>query len=135
MSEPAILALWQTVGMHISAGALSTFLIADQEQFHAERAAAVSVGLARSPWQHPDRTGTRVHGKNEPCQILCNPWETASCPVQANDRLRLLLVLQGGADPVVQRHALALEVLAQLGVSQQWCRMLLTLFSHDQTDT
>src|SRR6266702_7541101 len=36
MSEPKILELLETVGMHISAGQLSGWLIKDQEQFHAE---------------------------------------------------------------------------------------------------
>src|SRR5437588_12629779 len=52
MSEPKILELLQTVGMHISAGQLSDFLIQDQEQFHAESAAVVRAGLASSPWHH-----------------------------------------------------------------------------------
>src|SRR5438105_7661756 len=39
MSEPKSLELLQTVGMHISAGQLSDFLIQDQEPFHAESAA------------------------------------------------------------------------------------------------
>ena len=47
MSEPKILELLQTVGMHISAGQLSDFLIKDQEQFHAESAAVVRAGLSK----------------------------------------------------------------------------------------
>ena len=73
MSEPKILELLQTVGMSISAGQLSAMLIKDQEQFHAESAAVVQAGLASSPWQHLDSTGTRVNGKNEHCHVLCNP--------------------------------------------------------------
>src|SRR5436853_6595713 len=65
MSEPKILELLQTVGMSISAGQLSHFLIKDQEQFHAESAAVVQAGLASSPWQHLDSTATRVDGKTE----------------------------------------------------------------------
>jgi hypothetical protein len=74
MSEPKILELLHTVGMSISAGQLSAFLIKDQEQFHAERAAVVRAGLASSSWQHLDSTGTRVNGKNQQCHVLCNPW-------------------------------------------------------------
>src|SRR5205807_7147775 len=54
MSEPKILELLETVGMHISAGQLSNWLIKDQEQFPAESAAVVQAGLASSPWQHLD---------------------------------------------------------------------------------
>ena len=135
MSEPKILDFLQTVGMSISAGQLSDMLIKDQELFHAERANVVQAGLSSSPWQHLDSTGTRVNGKNEQCHILCNPLYTAYCTLPAKDRLSLLRVLQGGADPVFQMNDLALELLPQLGVSEKWCRTLPTLVSHDQTYT
>src|SRR5713226_3227868 len=77
MSEPKILELLQTVGMHISAGQLSAFLIQDQEQFHAESEAVVRAGLTSSPWHHLDSTGTRVDGQNQHCHVLCNPLYTA----------------------------------------------------------
>jgi hypothetical protein len=135
MSEPKILDFLQTVGMSISAGQLSDMLIKDQGRFHAESAAVVKAGLASSPWQHLDSTGTRVNGKNEQCHILCNPLYTAYCTLPAKDRMTLLRVLQGGADPVFQLNALALELLPQLGVSEKWCRTLPTLLPHDQTYT
>src|SRR5712692_3077281 len=86
-------------------------------------------------FQHLDSTGTRVNGKNEQCHILCNPLYTAYWTLPAKDRLSLLRVLQGGADPLFQLNALALELMAQLGVSQKWCRTLPTLLPHDQTYT
>jgi len=135
MSEPKILDLLQTVGMLISAGHLSGMLVKDQEQFHAERAAVVKAGLASSPWQHLDSTGTAVNGKNEQCHILCNPLYTAYWTLPAKDRLSLLRVLQGGTDPVFQVNTLALELMAQLGVSEKWCRILPTLLPQDQTYT
>ena len=135
MSEPKILDFLQTVGMLMSAGQLSDMLIKGQEQFHAERAHVLQAGLSSSPWQHLDSTGTAVNGKNEQCHILCNPLYTAYCTVPAKDRLSLLRVLQGGAAPVFQMNALALELLPQLGVSEKWCRTLPTLLPHDQTYT
>jgi Transposase IS66 family len=135
MSEPKIQDFLQTVGMSLSAGQLSDMLIKDQELFHAERANVVQAGLSSSPWQHLDSTGTRVNGKNEQCHILCNPLYTAYCTLPAKDRLSLLRVLQGGADPAFQVNDLALELLPQLGVTQKWCRTLPTLLSHDQTYT
>ncbi|MEO9027545.1 MAG: transposase [Ktedonobacteraceae bacterium] len=135
MSEPKILGLLQTIGMSISAGQLSDLLIKKQERFHAESAAVVQAGLAGSPWQHLDSTGTRVNGQNEQCHILCSPLYTAYCTLPAKDRLSLLRVLQGGADPVFQMNDLALELLAQLGVTEKWRRTLPTLLSHEQTYT
>src|SRR5947209_3760261 len=132
MSEPKILDLLQTVGMHISAGQISDFLIQDQEQFHAESEAVVRAGLTSSPWHHLDSTGTRVNGKNEHCHVLCNPFYTAYCTLPAKDRLSLLKVLMGGADPVFRLNELALTLLQQLGVAKMWCKRLTKLLPHNQ---
>src|SRR5256714_901428 len=132
MSEPKILELLQTVGLHISAGQLSDFLIKDQEQFHAERLAVVRAGLASSPWQHLDSTGTGVNGKNEHCHVLCNPFYTAYCTLPAKDRLSLVRVLMGGADPVFRLNELALNLLKQLGVAKKWGKKLTELLPYEQ---
>ena len=132
MSEPKILELVHTVGMHISAGQLSDFLIKDQEQFHAEREAVVRAGLTSSPWQHLDSTGTSVNGKNEHCHVLCNPFYTAYCTLPSKDRLSLLRVLMGGADPAFRLNELALTLLQQLGVAKKWCKKLTKLLPHEQ---
>jgi hypothetical protein len=132
MSEPKIFEFLQSVGMHISAGQLSDFLIKDQEQFHSERAAVVRAGLESTRWQHLDSTGTRVDGKNEHCHILCNPFYTAYCTLPSKDRLSLLRVLQGGADPVFRLNELALTLLKQLGVAEKWCKKLTELLPKAQ---
>lgn len=135
MSEPKILGLLQTVGLVISAGQLSTLLIKDQDQFHAESADVLQAGLSSSTFQHLDSTGTTVNGKNEQCHILCNPLYTAYRTLPAKDRMTLLRVLQGGADPIFQMNELAVELMAELGVTQKWCHLLPTLLSWDQTYT
>jgi Transposase IS66 family len=135
MSEPKILGLLQTVGLLISAGQLSDLLIKDQEQFHAEGAEVLQAGLSSSSWQHLDSTGTTVNGKNEQCHILCNPLYTAYCTLPAKDRMTLLRVLQGGADPLFQMNELALELMTKLGVTQKWCRLLPTVVPRDQIYT
>ena len=135
MSQPKILTLLQTIGLQISAGQLSTFVIANQDVFHAECAAVLQAGLTSTPWQHLDSTGTGVSGKQQQCHILCNPWYTAYQTLPSKDRLSLLRVLQGGADPVFQLNALAVTLLPLLGVSEKWCRILPTLLPADQTYT
>src|SRR3989440_1818380 len=132
MSEPKILELLETVGMHISAGQLSDFLIKDHKPFHAESAAVVQAGLASSPWQHLDSTGTRVNGKNQQCHVLCNPFYTAYRTLPAKDRLSLLRVLMGGADPAFRLNELALKLLKQLGVAKTWCKKLAKLLPQEQ---
>ncbi len=132
MSEPKILELLQTVGLQISAGQLSHFLIQDQEPFHAERVALVRAGLSSSRWQHLDSTGTRVDGKNQQCHVLCNPLYSAYCTLPANNRLSLLRVLLGGADPLFRLNELAFKLLGQVGVAQKWCQMLAKLLPQEQ---
>jgi hypothetical protein len=132
MSEPKILDLLHTVGMQISAGQLSDFLIKDQEQFHAESAAVVQAGLASSRWQHLDSTATRVDGRNEQCHVLCNPFYTAYYTFPSKDRLSLLRVLQGGTAPTFRLNELALNLLKQLGLAKKWCEKLAQLLPHDQ---
>ena len=132
MSEPKILDLLHTVGMSMSAGQLSDLLIKDQEAFHAERAEVVRAGLSSSPWQHLDSTGTRVNGKNEHCHVLCNPLYTAYCTTAGKDRLSLLRVLLGGADPTFRVNELALSLLKQLGVANKWCKKITTRLPYEQ---
>jgi hypothetical protein len=132
MSEPKLLDLLHTVGMQISAGQLSDLLIKDQEPFHAERAAVVQAGLASSPWQHLDSTGTRVDGRNQHCHVLCNPLYSAYCTLPSRDRLSLLRVLLGGADPSFRWNEGALNLLKQLGVAQKWCKQFSQLLPHEQ---
>jgi Transposase IS66 family len=132
MSEPKILEFLQTAGLQISAGQLSCMLIKDQEVFHEERAAIVQAGLKSSPWQHLDSTGTRVNGHNQHAHVLCNQLYTAYCTLPSKDRMSMLRVLQGGADPVFRCNDLAAQLMGQLGVTEKWTSSLPTLLPHDQ---
>jgi hypothetical protein len=135
MSEPKILEVLQTVGLQISAGQLSDMLIKDQEVFHAECRDVVRAGIESSPWQHLDSTGTRVNGINQHCHVLCNPLYTFYCTTASKDRLSILRVLQGGADPLFQFNALALPLMEQLGVSAKWQMRLCALLGEEQVFT
>jgi hypothetical protein len=132
MSEPKILEVLHTAGVQISAGELSNLLIKDQEVFHAERRAVVRAGLSSSPWQHLDSTGTRVNGHNQHCHVLANPLYTAYCTLPSQDRMSLLRVLQGGADPVFRCNELAMALMSQLAVTSKWISLLPTLLPQEQ---
>jgi hypothetical protein len=132
MSEPKLLEVLQTAGLVISAGQLSDMLIKDQEMFHAEKGAVVQAGLQSSPWQHLDSTGTRVNGNNQHCHILANPLYTAYCTLPAKDRMSMLRVLQGGADPVFRCNELAMALMEQLAITDKWRSLLPTLLPHEQ---
>src|SRR5205807_6991443 len=107
----------------------------DQEVFHAERAAVVQAGLSSSPWQHLDSTGTQVNGYNQHCHVLCNLLYTAYCTLPSKDRMSMLRVLQGGANPLFRCNDLAIELMGKLGVTAKWIRLLPTLLLHNQDIT
>jgi Transposase IS66 family len=132
MSEPKLLEVLQTAGLQMSAGQLSDMLIKDQEPFHAERAQILEAGLGSSPWQHLDSTGTRVNGHNEHCHVLANPLYTFYCTLPSKDRMSMLRVLQGGADPIFRYNDLAAQLMEQLAITDKWRRLLPTLLPHDQ---
>jgi hypothetical protein len=135
MSEPKILSLLQTVGLQISAGQLSNLLIKEQDVFHAESADVVRAGIESSPWHHLDSTGTRVDGINHHCHVLCNPLSTFYCTTATKDRLSVLRVLMGGADPLFHFNAQALTLMGQLGVSAKWQGKLGAILGEEQVCT
>jgi hypothetical protein len=121
VSEPKIVELYRDVGVSISEGEVSNLLIKAQESFHAEKAALVEAGLASSPWQHLDETGTRVNGQNQHCQILCNPLYTAYQTTESKGRLSTLDVLRLGRPREYLYNAEAKSLLAGVlsGVTQK----------------
>lgn len=92
-SESKIVEFFEHMGVQISPGQVSNFLIKDQDHFHAEKDAVYEAGLRSSPWQHIDDTGTRVNGVNEHCHVMCNPLYTAYFTTEKKNRLTVLDVL------------------------------------------
>jgi hypothetical protein len=64
--------------------------------------------------------------------VLANPLYTASCTLPCKDRMSLLRVLEGGADPVFRYTDLAAQLMEQLGITDKWTCLLPTLLPHDQ---
>jgi hypothetical protein len=121
VSEPKILELYRNVGVVISAGQVSNFLIKDQEVFHTEKAAVHQAGLASGPWQHLDETSTRVNGENQFCQVPCNPLYTSYHTTDAKDRQTILDVLRNGRPRAYLFNAEADRLLSGVlsGVAQK----------------
>jgi hypothetical protein len=132
MSEPKLLEVLQTAGLQIRTGELSNMLIKDQEMFHVERANILQAGLESSPWQHLDSTGTRVNGHNQHCHVLCNQLYTVYHTLPSKDRMSMLAVLLGGADPVFRCNDLSAQLMGLLGITDKWRSLLPTLLPHDQ---
>ena len=126
-SEPKILEFYANVGIQISAGELSNWLIKDRGSFHAEKDEVYEAGLRSSPSQHIDDTLTRVNGQNQHCHVVCNPVYTAYHTRPNKDRLSVLDVLRNGRERHFRLNAEALGYLkgetwskAAWGTLQKW---------------
>jgi hypothetical protein len=117
LSEPKILELLGAVGLQVSAGTLSGWLLGDVAGLHGEAAAVYQAGLASSPWQQMDDTLTRVNGENYHCQVVCNPLYTSYHTVAGKDRLSIVDVLRPGQEGIYLLNDLALDWLAAVGMS------------------
>ena len=110
-SEPKIVEFLEHVGIQISAGEISNWLIGERESFHAEKDAVYEAGLASSPYQQTDDTLTRVDGQNQHCHVVCNPVYTAYHTRPSKDRLTVLDVLRNGRQRIFRLNAEALGYL------------------------
>lgn len=119
VAQPKLLELFRNVGVVISAGELSNLLIKNQAVFHAEKTAVYTAGLRSGPWQHYDQTSTRVDGRNQQCNIVCNPLYTAFFTTASKDRLSVLDVLRNLASRTFCFNAETVELLHTLGVAQR----------------
>ena len=119
MTEPKIAALLDNFGIAISSGQISAWLTGAYPGLQEEKRAIVEAGLASSPWQHMDDTGTRVNGENHHCQILCNPLYGAYFTTAHKDRLTVIDVLRNGRPRVFRINEEALDLLRRFGVSKR----------------
>ena len=118
MAEPKILEFFANVGIQLSAGELSNWLIKDWPELHAEKAAIYEAGLRSSPWQHLDDTATRVNGQNEHCHVVCNPLYTAYFTTAHKDRLTIVDVLRNLGARTFRVNAEAIDLLRIFGLAQ-----------------
>ncbi len=91
-SEPKIVEFFTQVGVLISKGEVSNWLVKD----HAEKEALYKAGLHSSAWQQTDTTLTRVNGANHNCHVIGNPLYTVYVTTEKKDRLAVLEALTNG---------------------------------------
>lgn len=118
MAEPKILEFFANVGIRLSAGELSNWLIKDWPDLHAEKAAIYEAGLRSSPWQHLDDTATRVNGQNEHCHVVCNPLYTAYFTTAHKDRLTIVDVLRNLGARTFRINTETIDLLRIFGLAQ-----------------
>lgn len=127
-SEPKILEFLENVGIRISKGEISNWLIQERESFHAEKDAVYEAGLASSPYQQTDDTLTRLDGQNQHCHVVCNPVYTSYHTRASKERLSVLDVLRNGRQRIFRLNEEALGYLenqlkwskAVWGTLQSW---------------
>lgn len=122
MSEPKIREFFANVGILLSGGELSNWLIKDWPELHAEKAAIYEAGLRSSPWQHLDETATRVNGDNWQCHVVCNPLYTACFTTERKDRLSVLDVLRNLQVRTFRLNTEAIDLLHVFGLAQRIVR-------------
>lgn len=116
----------------MSAGQLSNLLIKDHQIFHTEKQEVYQAGLVSTPWQHLDQTCARVGGKNQTCQVVCNPFYTVYHTTQKKDRLTVLDVLQGGLPRQFLLNAQALKLMKTFNLPEKIIATLQQLHQDNQ---
>ena len=79
----------------------------------------MEAGLASSPWQHLDDTGTRVDGENWHCPVLCNPLYTAYSTQPRKDRMTVIDVLRNQRPRIYRINEEALSLLRRWELPQK----------------
>jgi hypothetical protein len=124
VSQKALHAIFENVGLQISAGQISNLLVKGQGAFHQEKQEIGLAGLASSSWQQIDDTLTSVNGVNHHAHVLCNPLYSRYETLAHKDRLAILDVLLNGKP---RAFVLTPEVLASEAVGKlprKWQRAL-----------
>jgi len=129
MSQAGVHTLFTDAGILISAGQVNNLLVNGHEALHANSHEVTIAGLASSKWQHTDHTATRVNGKNQQCQVLCNSLYSAFQTTPTKDRLAVLRALLAGAPFTYVCDSAALAYLQNYALSKSLRRRIEALFS------
>jgi hypothetical protein len=96
VSQPLILKqLWE-FGVQISAGQLNRILSAGHEEFHAEKAEMLGVGLEVSSYINVDDTAARHQGQNGYCTHIGNELFAWFASTESKSRINFLELLRAG---------------------------------------
>lgn len=96
VSQPLLLKQLWDFGVQISAGQLNRLLTERQEEFHAEKAELLRVGLAVSAYIHVDDTTARHQGQNGYCTHIGNELFAWFASTESKSRINFLELLRAG---------------------------------------
>jgi hypothetical protein len=123
VTQPLLLEQLRELGIDISAGQISGLLTENRDDFHQEKAALLTAGLAVSSYLGVDDTGARHQGHNGYCTALGNDFFAYFESTDSKSRLNFLQVLRGASSGYAinevtlaywERQKLALEIVEQL---------------------
>jgi len=126
VSQQLLLKELGAFGVQISAGQLNRLLTEGHEEFHAEKAELLRVGLAVSSYINVDDTAARHQGQNGYCTHIGNELFTWFSSTESKSRINFLELLRAGqTDYVIDAAARAYMTHQQLPKAQ------LRLFAED----
>lgn len=127
-SQPEIVDLFQSVGIHISPATISRILTKDNEIeiFHQDKRDIFEAGLKSTIYQQIDDTSARVNGQNQFVQIICNPHYAAYFTFPSERRLSILDILRGEGERIYCFNEEAFSILSNFNLSQNLMARLLT---------
>jgi hypothetical protein len=118
VTQPALKRFFETHGIYISSGTISTIITDVIEPFHQEKTDIVDAGLDSTDFHHLDDTASRVNGKNHHAHILCNPFFTAYFTLPSRDRLAAIEVLSNGNLQFIFNED-TFKLMAELGLPEK----------------
>lgn len=124
MTQGKVIEFLADVGISMSRGYLSNLLSQPQAAFTAEFQDLYRAGLASSPWQQFDQTGSRVGGVNQTTNIICNPLYTVYVTTPKKDRLSVLGVFQNTTALGFIFNQLTYDVLELFKLPLKWVAQL-----------
>lgn len=96
VTQPLLLEQLHEMGIDISAGQLSNFLIEGQERFHLEKDQILAAGLEVSAYVNVDDTGARHKGKNGYCTHIGNETFSWFESTGSKSRINFLKLMRAG---------------------------------------
>ena len=118
VAEPKILEIFANVGIQLSAGELSNWLIKDWPDLHAEKAAIHGSRAAKQPVATPGRDGHVGQWPKRALSCACNPLYTAYFTTARKDRLTIVDVLRNLGARTFRVNAEAIDLLRIFGLAQ-----------------
>lgn len=113
-------ALYKSIGLYISSGTISNFILSDREWVLSEQHAILKSGIAHSPFTQIDSTKSVERGVRKATQIICGDYFSVFYTMDSKSRLDVLQALLGNPSQglTVAYNELTQSLLSHFGVSK-----------------